>query len=119
MEIFFEGMHFSLRERVVILIAATAVLAFVMGMLGGWIGSYWGARRGARKEMRKALASPPSRNDAPVAALAQTVDVMAVEVERIAEGQRFLVKLLSEREAAQMHLPASSAQRSPGTTTPH
>jgi hypothetical protein len=116
MDIFFEGMHFSIRERYLVLIGATALLSLFTGMFGAWVGSYFGGRRGARKEMRLALAKMPAHSsEAKLTELAQTVDVMALEVERIAEGQRFLVKLLSEREAAQMHLPSPPAKM----TTPH
>lgn len=40
----------------------------------------------------------------------QSVDAIAVEVERISEGQRFTTKLLSEVRSSAA-LPASSAQR--------
>src|SRR5690349_8652771 len=40
------------------------------------------------------------------------LDAVAVEVERIGEGQRFLTKLLAERQA-------SGSSKSPGSNTPH
>ena len=39
----------------------------------------------------------PSLNDARLSRLEQAVDAIAVEVERISEGQRFTTKLLSEQ----------------------
>ena len=40
----------------------------------------------------------------------QAIDSMAVEVERIAEGQRFVTKLLSDRGAERVGLPASQSR---------
>jgi len=40
---------------------------------------------------------PPARHDDRLEHLQQSVDAIAIEVERIAEGQRFTTKLLSER----------------------
>jgi len=49
--------------------------------------------------------------------LAQAIDAIAVEVERIGEGQRFLTKLLADRESRSGGRPGSSpvpgAVRSP------
>jgi hypothetical protein len=53
----------------------------------------------------------------------EAVESIAVEVERIGEGQRFTTKLLSERQAevASRVIPPSAApaHREPGTITPH
>ena len=45
-----------------------------------------------------------------MAELQQSMDAMAVEIERIAEGQRFVTKLMSERPAAE--IPAGATARS-------
>ena len=45
-----------------------------------------------------------------MAELQQSMDTMAVEIERIAEGQRFVTKLMSERPAAE--IPAGAGARS-------
>lgn len=53
------------------------------------------------------------------------VDAIAVEIERISEGQRFTTKLLAERAAPAIAPPLSAAQERPraagpgGSTTPH
>lgn len=44
-----------------------------------------------------------------MAELQQSMDAMAVEIERIAEGQRFVTKLMSERPAAE--IPASAGAK--------
>ena len=38
------------------------------------------------------------------------IDAMAVEVERIAEGQRFVTKLLSDRGQERVGIPASQSR---------
>lgn len=118
MEIFVDGMHLSLREKLMIVAGATAAASLLVGFIGAWIGSYWGARRAARKAMQQAMTRPAPAMQG-VAELAQSVDAMALEVERIAEAQRFLVKLMSEREAAHVALPAPTVPRAAGTVTPH
>lgn len=40
------------------------------------------------------------------------IDAMAVEVERISEGQRFVTKLLSERAAERLGIPAGPSRNS-------
>ena len=40
----------------------------------------------------------------------QAIDAMAVEVERIAEGQRFVTKLLSDRSAERAGIPAGQSR---------
>lgn len=40
----------------------------------------------------------------------QAIDAMAVEVERIAEGQRFVTKLLSDRASERVGIPASTSR---------
>jgi hypothetical protein len=50
------------------------------------------------------------------------VEAIALEVERISEGQRFTTKLLSERQPEPVagHMPPiQTARREPGTITPH
>ncbi len=122
MEFFFDGGHFSIREEYLLAAAAVGAISLLCGMAGAWIGSYWGARRGGRKAMLKAMAANPlqARDSLQAEQLARSVDAMALEVERISEAQRFLVKLLSEREAAQMPsqrpVPPSLAS---GSVTPH
>jgi hypothetical protein len=68
------------------------------------------ARAFARRMDRKAP-TPQMSNDvsAQLAHLNQAVDAIALEVERITEGQRFTTKLLSEqRDAARQTLPSAN-----------
>jgi hypothetical protein len=52
-----------------------------------------------------------------MAQLQQTVDASAVELERIAEADRYIAKLVSERVPAP--LPAPRAERAERVITPH
>jgi hypothetical protein len=68
------------------------------------------ARAFARRMDRKS-ASPQISSDvsAQLAQLNQSVDAIALEVERITEGQRFTTRLLTEqRDAARQALPSAS-----------
>ena len=69
------------------------------------------ARALARRMDRRGAGSTqiPGEVTAQLTQLNQAVDAIALEVERISEGQRFTTRLLSEqRDAARQTLPASS-----------
>ncbi|MFN8571680.1 MAG: hypothetical protein U0132_06435 [Gemmatimonadaceae bacterium] len=53
------------------------------------------AKRWERQDALRTSAGDPER----LARIEQAIDAMAVEVERISEGQRYVTRLLSEREA--------------------
>lgn len=122
MDIIIDGWHLSQREEILLAAAVVAGACFLMGMLGGWVGAWWGGRRSARRAVRDALqqgvAMPAQATEARMAQLAHSVDAMAMEVERISEAQRFLVKLMSERES-RVPLPPTPSGPSAGAVTPH
>jgi hypothetical protein len=68
------------------------------------------ARAFARRMDRKSgVPQVPSEVSAQLAHLNQAVDAIALEVERISEGQRFTTRLLSEqRDAARQTLPSGA-----------
>jgi hypothetical protein len=69
------------------------------------------ARAFARRMDRRAASSPQISGEVTtqLTQLNQAVDAIALEVERISEGQRFTTRLLSEqRDAARQTLPATS-----------
>ena len=71
------------------------------------------ARAFARRMDRKSggTAQIPSEVSAQLAHLSQAVDAIAVEVERISEGQRFTTRLLSEqRDAPRQTLPSGTGR---------
>jgi hypothetical protein len=53
-----------------------------------------------KEDARVGNESVPSLTDARLARIEQSVDAIALEVERISEGQRFTTKLLSENARA-------------------
>lgn len=56
-------------------------------------------------------AQPSSMSDHRLERIEQAIDAMAVEVERISEGQRFVTKLLSDRGQERVGIPASQSRR--------
>jgi hypothetical protein len=64
------------------------------------------ARAWARRQDRKP--ELPSEVTERLARMEQAIDAIAVEVERISEGQRFTTKLLAERPREGAPLPAAS-----------
>jgi hypothetical protein len=51
----------------------------------------------ARRWERQASLRPPPASDERLERIEQAIEAMAVEVERISEGQRFVTRILSER----------------------
>jgi hypothetical protein len=67
------------------------------------------ARAFARRMDRKSAAPQmPTEVSAQLAQLNQAVDAIALEVERISEGQRFTTRLLSEQRDARQTLPSAA-----------
>ncbi len=64
-----------------------------------------------RKQERMGVVSPGERErDERLARMETAIESMAVEIERISEGQRFVTRLLAERESAKV-LPAVEERR--------
>jgi hypothetical protein len=60
---------------------------------------------------------PATRDDDRLERLEHLVEVMAIEIERIGEGQRFLVKVMAEK---QLSVPNAERPRTPERViTPH
>jgi len=102
--------------------AEDAVIETMFGSAAGLLAIYvvW---RGVirrfiwKKKPAPAVTASPAPDHSPrLEQLQQSVDVIALEVERISEAQRFTARLLAERQA-----PATPpiARRDPGVTTPH
>jgi hypothetical protein len=67
------------------------------------------ARAFARRMDRRGTTSQiPSEVSSQLAQLNQSVDAIALEVERISEGQRYTTRLLSEQRDAQQTLPSGA-----------
>jgi hypothetical protein len=71
------------------------------------------ARAYARRLEAKPAAAIPGDVTARLERMEQAIDSIAIEVERISEGQRFTTKLLAERvgPGADRELPAQSSGR--------
>ena len=71
------------------------VAVIIVGMVGSLLAiSIW-AWRAAKKPLARELPSPVY--DQRLEQIQQSIDAIAVEVERIAEAQRFSAKLLAQR----------------------
>lgn len=108
----------TLREHYLLLFSVAGSIALVGGVVGAWVG----ARFGTRRVVREVLDALPSSDEQQLTnqqlhRLSQAVDVMAVEIERLSEGQRFTARLLAERASTQFS--KQSAERTPGVITPH
>jgi hypothetical protein len=106
----------TLREHYLLLFGLAAGISAVVGFVAAWIGAQFGAKRAARLAAEEALSHGGLSIDRNFGSLVQSVDAIALEVERLSEGQRFTARLLSERS-----LPGAPAkQESPArVVTPH
>jgi hypothetical protein len=108
----------TLREHYILLFGAAGAFALLTGLFGAWIGAYFGGRRGARREIARAAAgSSTAVVEAQLVELRHAVETMALEMERISEGQRFTARMLVERvPPAQVPI---HPRREAGSITPH
>jgi hypothetical protein len=107
-------LHGTLREHYLLLFGAAGAISMVVGSLSAWIGAQFGAKRLA-KRIAESQSLASGENAARFHELTQVMEGITLEVERIAEGQRFATKLLSERAAQTLAPP----RREPEMTTPH
>ncbi len=90
----------------------------IVGMVGGFalvgrvLNEFFG-RRGGGRRIRQDTAGLETIGQQ-LAALQQSVDATAIEVERLGEGLRFTTKLLADRNAAQ-----EPQRQSEHIVTPH
>jgi len=105
----------TLREHYLLLFSVAGSIALVAGFVGAWFGARLASKR-MMQELRETLPSGEQQALASIQLnqLSQAVDVMAIEVERLSEGQRFAAKLLAESNALSRPAP-----RPPGVITPH
>ena len=107
----------TLREHYLLLFGAAGGIATVTGFVGAWIGARVAARGAARAmlaEWEQRRMGRPEFDE--LRLLSQSVEAVAIEVERVAEAQRFVAKLLSERGDARLPAPP---RRDVGQITPH
>lgn len=109
----------TLREHYVLLFGMAGSISLLAGFIGAWVGSRFGARAAARRGLEDSSATqtrPPE-----LRAIMEQLDAVGLEVERLAEGHRFVARLLSEQRDRPGALPgsATSPRREPGQITPH
>jgi transposase-like protein len=86
-------------QHFVVVMVTIVAVAGTISLLVRTLASAW------RDRSRRTLPQGPS--DERLARLEQAVDAIAIEVERMSEGQRFVAKLLAERaEAERANRPA-------------
>ena len=80
-------------------VSMTVIVSSVTVLAGVYIGTKWAIAAAKRHELGSATLS-----DSRMEQLQQSVDSIAIEVERITEAQRFTAKLMAER-AEEPRLP--------------
>ena len=105
----------TLRDHYLLLFGVAGGIALLTGLAGAWLGARVGMQR-MRDEMLRAMRNDQERDmlRLQLSEVVSAMDVVSIEVERLAEAQRFTAKLLSDRES----LPAPRSAR-PESVTPH
>ena len=106
------------REQYVVLAGAAAAMSLVVGLVSAWLGAHFGARRAVRLALVDAGIPLAPVVEAQLRHLGESIDAIAIEVERIAEAQRFAAKLMVERNDRE-RLSAPLPPREPRVITPH
>ena len=107
---YFDG---TLREHYLLLFGSAGAIALVVGSVSAWLGAWLGGRRALAKALREAPHREARLADDGLTQLAESIDLIGLEVERIAEAQRFTARLLSERQTV------PPPRRDQGVITPH
>ena len=108
-----------LREQVAFLALMASALGLGFGFIGATIGAYFGGRIGARRAigvMRRETSQLPGPRADEMEEIRHSLDAIALEVERISEGQRFTARLVADRVAG---APLAGHRRDGGSVTPH
>jgi hypothetical protein len=94
-------------------------VAFFSGLAcTAWAAAYaWGKWLTHRHDGQKRAAPPPAVDMDRIARLEQAIETLAVELERIGEGQRYAARILDER--LPQRLPAGRPGEGKGIVTPH
>jgi hypothetical protein len=106
----------TLREHYLLLFGAAGAIATVAGFVGAWLGARMAARSAARAvvaQLEYARDTRPELEE--LRLLSQSVEAIAIEVERIAEAQRFVTRVLVERADPKLAAPG---RREVGRITP-
>ncbi|HET7632661.1 MAG TPA: hypothetical protein VFK16_10115 [Gemmatimonadaceae bacterium] len=89
----------------------TMIVAITALLVGGYVvTSFLGLFRKRPEPKGSAAGGLSAETEARIARIEQAVDSIAVEIERISEGQRFTTRLLSERAAVPLPAAKSTVQ---------
>jgi hypothetical protein len=88
-------------------LAAFITLALTSGVTISIVVASWFRYLGRKRQAEALERGSPRAGNERLARIEQAIDAMAIEVERISEGQRFVTKLLAERAPDPARLPAS------------
>ena len=113
MDILPRMIHGTLREHYILLFGAASTVAVFAGFVGAWVGARWATRSAIGQLEAK---SRDVLNGTQIRDLANSLETIGLEVERIAEAQRFVAKVLVERRDI---LPTPPARRDAPEITPH
>ena len=105
-----------IHEQFVVLSAAVIVLALGFGFIGATIGAYFGGRIGARRAVGLMRRDPAMLAAPQLDEVRNALDAIALEVERISEGQRFTARLINDRVNQGT---VAALRRDVGSVTPH
>ena len=108
--------HGTLRDHYLLLFGAAGAVATGAGFVGAWFGARLAGRSAMRQldEARRTALQPEQFRE-----LSVNVEAIALEVERIAEAQRFVAKVLVERHDALPAVPPVPPRRAASEITPH
>jgi hypothetical protein len=107
----------TLREHYLLLFGAAGAVSVVVGAVSAWFGAQFGARR-LMRDLRESQSLITGENAARLNELKQSLEDVGLEIERLAEGQRFTARVLVERSSAAPPAPPAP-RRGPGEVTPH
>ena len=98
--------------------AIHAGVHILLGIAGLYITVLLLRRRSAESGAALDASTPDELPDDRLSSLERSVDAVAIEVERIGEGQRFMTKVLTERDPARAPDKASNPEEQPPPTHP-
>ncbi|MFL5561929.1 MAG: hypothetical protein ACJ79K_10675 [Gemmatimonadaceae bacterium] len=113
MDIFPRLINGTLREHYIVLFGAATTVSIIAGSVGAWFGARFATRAAIREAESKGR---ELLNAGHIRDLAANVESIGLEVERIAEAQRFVAKVLVDRRDV---ISPPAPRREANEITPH
>ena len=105
----------TLREHYLLLFGAAGAFSLAFGVAGAWIGAWLGSRKANRRALEELARANARELEARMTGVTQQLELVALEVERMSEGHRYMAKVLADRAAGQL----PPRRRDAGSATPH